>query len=100
MWSSYIQAEIFLRNPEDLSLPRRINSRHRKYLGTLVIPTIDNAGYNVDEQLHIDIEHNFLQEIDTIWHCREGKDQHIACPDVNVHRRTHYSVKTQITNTQ
>jgi hypothetical protein len=37
MWSSHIQAEILFRKLEQLSLPRRIKSGHRKYLGTLVI---------------------------------------------------------------
>jgi len=53
----------------------------------------------VAEQVHIDTDHNSLQETYTICHCREGKDQHIACSDANVHRHAYYSEVTQI-NTQ
>jgi hypothetical protein len=67
MWSSYIQAEIFLRDPEEFSLPVNDKQQAQKipsYVSDRL--TIGNAGYNVVKQVHIDIDHNFLQEIYTI----------------------------------
>ena len=58
---------------DTLTRPRRFISPYNDKQQAQKIPTyvsdtltIDNAGYSVAEQVHIDTDHNFLQEIYTI----------------------------------
>jgi hypothetical protein len=77
-----------------------VKSRNKKYQSRYVSDNLTtcNADFIVAEQVHIN--HNLMQEIHTGWHCSEGKDHHVSCPDFNVHGHAQHNEAAQSRHTK